>query len=237
MSATAATAVRRTPLHEVRVTAVLELTPRMRRVTVAGPSLTGLVVAPAQDIEVVLPDGSGHRVKRRYTIRSARPDAGEIDIDVLVHPHGPGGRWADAVAAGDDLSFFGPRGHLEVLPADWHLFIGDEAGVPAIAAVIEALPAGEAALVLAEVGDESDELPWTRAAGDLAVTWLHRGDTSPGTSDLFASAVGALAMPVGSARAYLLGESRAMVGLRPALARLGIEPGDTYLKGYWNRGR
>ena len=131
--------VRRTPQHQAAVTAVGDLTPRMRRITVAGPSLVGLPSTPAQDVELVLPDGAGRRVKRRYTIRSARPDAGELDIDALVHPHGPGGQWAGTVEVGDSVELFGPRGHLELRPAAWHLFVGDEAGLPAIAALLEVL--------------------------------------------------------------------------------------------------
>jgi NADPH-dependent ferric siderophore reductase len=231
------TAVRRTPNHPVTVTSVVDLTARLRRITVTGPTLAGLASEPAQDIEIVLPDGSGHQVKRRYTIRSARADAGELDIDALVHPHGPGGRWAAAVRPGDQLSFFGPRGHVEVTPAPWHLFVGDEAGLPAIGALVEALPPSEPAIVLAEVGDASDELAWTRDAGELTVSWLHRAGLAPGTPELFSAALGSIALPAGDGRAYLVGESRAMVALRPALAARGIDPGHTYLKGYWNRGR
>src|ERR1700722_7655977 len=84
------TSVRRTPLHPVTVTAVATLTPRMRRITLAADSLVGRVSAPAQDIEEVLPDGAGRRLKRHYTIRRVRPDLGELDIDALLHPHGPG---------------------------------------------------------------------------------------------------------------------------------------------------
>ncbi len=228
--------VRRTPTHSVTVTAVTDLTPRMRRITLAGPTLRDLAVTPAQDIEVILPDGdgvSGRRVKRRYTIRTARPDVGELDVDALVHPHGPGGRWAGATAVGAELEFIGPRGHLELRPAAWHLFVGDEAALPAFTALIEALPAAEAAIVLAEVGDASDELDLGRAD----VTWLHRGTDSAGGSERLAAALASFTHPDGLGRAYLLGESRAMVALRPAIEAHGISPENSFVKGYWNLGR
>jgi NADPH-dependent ferric siderophore reductase len=230
------TSIRRTPLHAVVVTGVVTLTPRLRRITVRGPSLIGLAVTPAQDVEVVLPDGMGHKVKRRYTIRYARPEVGEVDIDALIHPHGPGGRWAGAVAAGDEIEFYGPRGHLELRPAQWHLFIGDEAGLPAIAALVEALGAlGSSATVLAEVTGTTDEIDELNR-GPATVTWLHRGDQAPGEATRFVDALVALA-PRADGRAYLLGESRAMVALRPALGALGLTADRSYVKGYWNRGR
>jgi NADPH-dependent ferric siderophore reductase len=225
--------VRRTPSHSVVVTAVAPVTPRMRRITLRAPSLVGLTTTPAQDVELILADGTGHRAKRRYTIRNARPGLGEIDIDALVHPHGIGGRWAESAAVGDEFDLLGPRGHLELRPADWHLFVGDEAGLPAIAALLEALD--EPATVLAEVGDRSDEIELGRADG-ADVTWLHRGDEPPGGSAMFATALAAIS-PRSNGRAYLLGESRAMVALRPAIEALGIPADRAYVKGYWNLGR
>jgi NADPH-dependent ferric siderophore reductase len=228
--------VRRTPSHSVVVTAAAPITPRMRRITLRASSLVGLTTTPAQDVELILADGSGHRAKRRYTIRYARPELGEIDIDALVHPHGIGGRWAESAAVGDELELLGPRGHLELRPADWHLFVGDEAGLPAIASLIEALD--EPATVLAEVGDRSDEIE----LGGADVTWLyrndelHRNNEPPGGSALFANALASIA-PRSNGRAYLLGESRAMVALRPAVEALAIPADRSYVKGYWNLGR
>jgi NADPH-dependent ferric siderophore reductase len=237
VSAVAATSVRRTASHAVTVAAIVALTPRMRRLTLAGPSLAGLDVTPAQDIELVLPDGYGHQVKRRYTIRSARPSRAELDVDLLLHPHGPGGRWASTVAVGDELMFFGPRGHLELRSAGWHLFIADEAGLPAVASILESLPAGERAVVLAEVGDGSDRVPLVRPAAETDLRWLIRAGRPPGTVTLFERELDGLHAAAPAGRAYLLGESRAMVALRPHIVALGI-PGDhSYVKGYWNLGR
>jgi NADPH-dependent ferric siderophore reductase len=227
--------IRRTPLHDATVTAVRELTPRMRRITLHAPTLESS--RPAQDVELVLCDETGRRVKRRYTIRQFRAGNREIDVDALLHGHGgPGARWAAAANAGDPVQFFGPRGRLELRDADWHLFVGDEAALPAFAALIEALPATQHAVALIEVG-ASDELPMDRPAGEPAIRWLHRGDVAPGTPDLLARAIDDLPTPAGAGRAYLLGESRAVVSLRRHLAAHGIGGDRTYLKGYWNVGR
>lgn len=222
----------RTPAHSTRVSQVVGLTPRMRRITLAGESLRGLATRPAQDVEVILNEPSGRRVKRRYTIRNARPDVGEIDLDALVHGHGPGSSWAAAATPGDEVSFLGPRGKLELRPAAWHLFIGDEAALPAFASFIEALPADERALAVVEVGGPDDELPI-----GTDVQWVHRGDGPAGTPDLLTAALRSVIVPAGTGRAYLLGESRAVVALRPEVNALGVPEDQVFVKGYWNLGR
>jgi len=78
------------------VIAVRELTPRMRRLTVSAPTLRNQYPRPAQDVELLLTDDTGRRVKRRYTIRHSRSALGEFDLDALLHgtAHSPGARWA-----------------------------------------------------------------------------------------------------------------------------------------------
>jgi NADPH-dependent ferric siderophore reductase len=208
------------------------LTPRMRRVTVRSQALAGVAVRPAQDVELLLREESGRRVKRRYTIRHARPEAGELDLDVVLHGAGPGARWGAEAGPGDAVEFQGPRGKLELRPAPWHLLVGDESALPAIAAIAEALPPGEQAVAVVEVRDAADELP-VRGAD---VHWVHRGTEPAGGAALLRAALAGIAVPAG-ARGYLMGESRAMVALRPLLEGAGIEHDAIFLKGYWNLGR
>jgi NADPH-dependent ferric siderophore reductase len=188
-------------------------------------------VRPAQDVELWLRDDTGRRVKRRYTIRAARPAAGELDLDVLLHGDGPGSRWGATASPGDEIDFQGPRGKLELRSAPVHLLVGDESALPAIAAISEALPAGERAVAVIEVRDAEDELP---VAAD--VRWVARGGTPPGGADLLAAVLDELDIPVG-VRGYLMGETRAMVTLRATLEARGVEHEAIFVKGYWNLGR
>jgi NADPH-dependent ferric siderophore reductase len=226
--------VRTSPRHRAEVVAALPLTPRMRRVTIRAASMVGVPTRPAQDVELFLREDGGRRVKRRYTIRAARPDSGELDLDVLLHGHGPGSTWGATAAPGDAVEFQGPRGKLELMPADWHLLAGDESALPAIAAVCAALPVTEPALALIEVGDASDELPLAPTA---QVHWVHRGDRPPGTPGPLAAALGALALPPGAGHGYLMGETRSMVALRALLEARGLAHDAIFVKGYWNIGR
>jgi NADPH-dependent ferric siderophore reductase len=223
--------VRRTPPQQGTVLAASQLTPRMRRVTVHAETMIGVPILPAQDVELLLRETSGRRVKRRYTIRYARPDAGEFDLDVLLHGDGPGARWGADAQAGDALEFQGPRGKLELRSAPSHLLVGDESALPAIAAISEALPDDEPARALIEVGDAADELPVRADA-----SWVHRGATPPGGAELLAAALAETEIPQ-DAHAYLMGETRAMVTLRAVLEDRGVAHDAIFVKGYWNLGR
>ena len=232
--------IRRTPQHSATVIAVCDLTPRMRRLTVSAPTLRGLDPRPAQDVELLLTDDTGRRVKRRYTIRHARSGVGEFDLDALLHGTAlsPGARWAANAQPGDPIAFVGPRGRLELTGADWHLFVGDESALPAIAELVEALPPEQTAIAMLEVGDASDELPLRRPhGGELETHWIRRDGAQPGRPNLLSSGLAGLSPRPGSGHGYLLGESRAMVALRPRLRGLGLEDSAMYLKGYWNLGR
>ena len=232
--------IRRTPQHSATVLAVRDLTPRMRRLTVSAPTLRGVCLRPAQDVELLLTDDTGRRVKRRYTIRHARPGAGEFDLDALLHgtAHSPGARWAANAQPGDAVAFVGPRGRLELTGADWHLFVGDESAQPAIAELVEALPREQAVIAMLEVGDATDELSLCRPhGGELETHWIHREGAQPGQPDLLSTGLAGLRPRPGTGHGYLLGESRAMVALRPRLREHGLEDAAMYLKGYWNLGR
>lgn len=224
--------VRRSPVHTGTVVGNEPLTPRMRRVTVRADALQGLAVRPAQDLELHLREDSGRRVKRRYTIRHARPDVGEADLDVLLHGAGAGSKWGEQAGAGDQISFQGPRGKLELRNARYHVLCGDESALPAAAAIAEALPADETFIAVIEVRDAADELP---VPGD--VRWVHRGDHPPGTPELLLPEAAKIDVPHAWAQYYLLGETRSMVALRAMFESRGALHDTIFVKGYWNIGR
>jgi NADPH-dependent ferric siderophore reductase len=218
-------------IHQVAVVARERLTSRLVRLTLSGPALRGMRARPAQDIELLI-DDEGRRVKRRYTIRRLRPDAGELDIDVLLHDGGgPGSCWAAGAAVGDPAEFVGPKGKLELLAADWHLFAGDEAALPAIAALTEALGPRATTIVLGEIGGPEDEI----AIAASRLCWLYREGATPGERSPLPAALAELKVPGGVGRAYLLGESHTVHALRSRLAQLGISAERAFVKGYWNK--
>jgi len=232
------------PLAETRklhfeVASSTELTPHMQRLELTAAELDGFTYAPGQDVMVLVAAEGRKPVRRRYTIRFFDPARRLLTIDVVLHGDGPGERWVRSARPGDHIEGIGPRGKIFPNPeADWHLFMGDEAALPAILAMAESLPGdGEATLVL-EVPEAADEQE-VAAAARTRVSWLHRlarkaGD--PVTSLLVAEATD-VELPPGRGHAYLLGEASVVLALRERLASRGLPQDQISPKAYWGQGR
>src|SRR6478735_1989583 len=133
----------------LQVRAREQLTPLVTRVVVGGDDLLGFEFAPGQDVMLAVPVDGG-TINRRYTIRRADPATGTVDLDLVVHGDAPGARWASDAPLGSSIAAVGPRG--KVVPAtdaDWHLFVCDESGWAATAAMVESLTANERAVIVA----------------------------------------------------------------------------------------
>jgi NADPH-dependent ferric siderophore reductase len=121
---------------------------------------------------------------RTYTIRALRPELGEVDVDFVLHgATGPASAWAETATPGDEVVLIGPNARFPGSTGgfEWHppadasclLIAGDETAVPAICAIVEALPPGQRAHVLLEVPTPADALDVAAPAG-VTVTWLPR---------------------------------------------------------------
>jgi NADPH-dependent ferric siderophore reductase len=225
--------LRRTNRFQASVTELTDLSPRMRRIRLAAPELADVHWPLGCDIAIVLAGPDGREVRRRYTVRSATGDT--LVLDALLHGHGPGSDWASSVHHGDQATFFGPRGEIELPDADWLLALTDESGLPAIGALAEALGcdrSGERSIsVLAEIADEAERYPLPPNA---EVRWLTRDGHPAGSAELLTEALTEFGPPAGRGYAYVLGESRAVTQLRDALATVGLDRAAVYAKGYWN---
>jgi NADPH-dependent ferric siderophore reductase len=138
---------------------------------------------------------------------------------------------------GDRIEGIGPRGKIFPDPADdWHLFMGDEAALPAILAMAESLPGdAEATLVLEipEADDEQDVL----AAAHTRVSWLHRLGRTAGDAAALVAEAAEVELPPGNGHAYLLGEAKVVLAMREVLANRGLPQEQMSPKAYWGRGR
>jgi NADPH-dependent ferric siderophore reductase len=179
----------------------------------------------------------GAEVRRAYTVRAVDPIAAEIAVDFVYHgDEGIAGPWAASVRPGDTIDVQGPGGaYAPRTDADWHLFAGDEAALPAIALSLEALPADAVGLAFVEVGGSGDEIALVKPEG-VRLTWLHRGDDQPGRA--LAAAVRAAEWPDGIAHVFVHGEATAvMQDLRGHIrAERGVPPQFASISGYWRYG-
>lgn len=209
------------------VTEVLALSPRMRRIRLSSAQIAQQSWPLGCDIAIVLSEAD-REIRRRYTVRTVTGD--QLLVDAVLHGHGPGSSWAQSLQPGDPVRFFGPRGQLPLAEADWLLALTDESGLPAIASLAETL--GERPIsLLAEIADPGEQYP---LPGNVDVRWLPRAGRPAGHSELLAAALDRLELPGGTGYAYVLGESRAVIGLRDQLGRRGLDRGSVYAKGYWN---
>ncbi|RKN51101.1 siderophore-interacting protein [Micromonospora endolithica] len=232
-------------------------TPHVIRLVLGGAELVGLPVGAYTDHYikivfpvpgVVYPDPMDLAAIRRdlpaahwprlraYTVRAFDPVTAEMTVDVVHHgDQGVAGPWAAALRPGDPVHFTGPGGAYAPDPdADWHLLVGDESALPAIAAALARLPVGAPAVALVEVDGPADEQPLP-SPGAVRLTWLHRGTRPVG--EALVAAVRALEVPAGSGHAFVHGEATFVKELR-RLLRVGWEvPRERLsISGYWRHG-
>jgi NADPH-dependent ferric siderophore reductase len=260
MSTPTAQAPRRTrPQTVLEVLETSWLAPHMVRVVAGGPGFAELTtnastdkyvkiffakpelgLEPPYDVaalrETLAPEDLP--VTRTYTVRHVDEAAQSLTIDFVVHgDEGIAGPWAASARPGDRLVVRGPGGMYAPDPtADWHLLVGDDSALPAIAAALEAMPRDAVGSALVEVAGEADVQPLDAPAG-VEVTWLFRGDAPAGTTTLLPDAVHALPWRDGRVQVFAHGEREAMKALRRVFAARGVPREDLSLSGYWAYGR
>jgi NADPH-dependent ferric siderophore reductase len=235
--------IKRRKLQVLRVT---DLTPRMRRVTLHGPELTGFISLGTDDhvkllfattpeeqaaLEDFTPGGDSYGPRpamRDYTPRRYDPVSGELDIDFVLHGDGPAATWAEQVQPGQSLYIAGPRGSMIVPDIfDSYLLIGDETALPAISRRLESLQAGRRALVVVEIQDDA-ERQTLESQAHIEVVWVVRGQ-----QDLM-QVVAGLQLPAGELYAWVATEAALSRKLRRVLLDdLGVNEAAMKAAGYW----
>ncbi|MCP1497748.1 NADPH-dependent ferric siderophore reductase [Pseudomonas migulae] len=241
-------------MHEIKrrrleVLRVVDLTPRMRRITLGGPELKGFISLGSDDhVKLLFPQNAAEQAAletlvlgagkdsgpmpamRDYTPRRYDLDALELDIDFVLHGDGPASTWAEQARPGQFLHIGGPRGSMIVPDMfDSYLLIGDETAIPAIARRLEGLAANRRALVIIEVenGAEQQRL---ESPAQVDVIWVLR---EGGRNNLLTT-VKQLQMPGGNLYAWVATETKVSRQIRRVLLdEHGLN--DQFVKavGYW----
>ena len=151
-----------------QVTHIVRLSPSLLRVTLGGDDLGDFYSASFDDhmkvffpapgeLRPALPTLGGEGpvfaagvarptardfTPRRYRAAEAATSA-QLDVEFALHEAGPATEWAARAQVGHYLGIGGPRGSM-IIPAyfDWHLLVGDDTALPAIARRLEELPDG-----------------------------------------------------------------------------------------------
>ena len=165
----------------MEVVSVAKLTPRLVSVLVRGDALDGFrIEAPTGHVKVfLLADGQDDPAVRTYTPVRFDEASKTLELQFVLHGAGPASEWAERAAPGDTLAVAGPGGRftLDETAAHWWL-AADESAIPAVATLLEALPATATADVHIEVADADDEIAFDSPA-KTTVSWHHRRSPRP----------------------------------------------------------
>jgi NADPH-dependent ferric siderophore reductase len=142
--------------------------------------------------------------------------------------------WAAAAAPGDAVALWGPRSAFEPSTAtDWYLLVADDTGLPAVAAILDSLPAGTPVRVVAEVDDEEDRQPLPAGDG-IEVDWCYRRGAPAWTSTLLVDAIRATQWWPGQAYAWGGAGSHCITAIRRHIRdERGLPPTAVSITGYW----
>ena len=240
---------------EASVVSVARLSPSFVRITFAGCGAVSsggydhriklLLARPGQD-RPVLPEAEDwygawcampldvRPIMRTFTIRSQDGDL--LDVEFALHGDtGPASAFARDARPGDRLGIIGASAGEERLamhynPGDAQSFLlaGDDTALPAVASILEALPATASAQVFLQVPDPADVRDLSTAA-DVKVDWSVRTG--------LADAVRRAPLPEGTPYAWVAGESALVRDVRAYLVgERGWSAKTNYFGGYWKAG-
>jgi NADPH-dependent ferric siderophore reductase len=215
--------------RELTVLRVETPSPQVRRVVLGGESLADFVSASFDDhMKMFFPSGAEF-VGRDYTPRSFDRASRELVVEFALHGDGPAADWARQAQPGQPITIGGPRGSFIVpLDFDWHLLVGDETALAAIARRLEELPAGSRAIVRLYV-DAADRRPLASAA-QVDLQWA---DDEAALLD----AVRVLELPAGFGYAWCAAEAGVAAQARRILVdEKGHDRRAIRAASYWKRG-
>ena len=123
--------------HMVMVTAIHEVSPRYRRLTMDSQGLFEFFTPqPAGYLMINLTD-RGSKAQRAYTIHGTT--ASSFLLDFVIHdPAGPGSQWARQATLGTQVSVTEPLYHVDIPSSSHALIIADTSALPAAATIVQA---------------------------------------------------------------------------------------------------
>ena len=157
--------------------------------------------------------------------------------DFVLHgDEGRASRWAGQARVGEVIELAGPRDGYAIDPErGGHVLVGDSTSLPAIAAILEALPADVPVLAFVEVADREEASLLPVRTGSEPVL-LVSGDRPAGTTGQLLQAVREARLPP-SPQAWVAGEATMMRAVRDHLIKeRGIDAKAVAASGYWRLG-
>jgi len=205
------------------------------RLLLPTPGSNELVMPAWNGNEFLLADGSRPAI-RTLTPRRFDETALELDVEVVLHGSGIASEWAERAQPGDTVAISGPgRGYTVDASAPAFVLAGDETAMPAIAQLLETVPARAPIEVHIELAASNARIPLPEHPG-ATVSW-HDATTGDPPGEALVNAIRRAAIPE-DARVWAAGEAAAMQRIRRHLFdERGIARAQTTIRGYWKVGR
>lgn len=245
-------------IHRGIVSSTTTLTPNLTRITLGGTGVadflsTGIgdeyvrVFFPHGDdpTDVSLPvpagewwetpEGAPEAPMRTYTISGVRPDAGELDIDFVLHQAGIAGPWAASAEPGHVVGLNAPTGLYSPPPGiTWQVLVADLTGLPAVARIAADAPAGVRTRIVLEVPRAEDQFDF-ETGRDVEVTWVIGGNGhGPSALGQLVRGIVDERLPLDEGYVWVAGETVALRDARKYLRKeLGLPASRFKVVGYW----
>lgn len=211
----------------------LPLTPRLRRVSLRVDDPEALRIAAGADSAVgVYFNATSPDEGRTYSVR--RRDGDLIDLDVVLHPGGPGSTWAQSTEPGDRVRLDHARAWYRPPPgAAWQLLVTDLSGLPATARILEEAAPTVSITLVVEVADHHDLDYLPRRPGVTLIPSLGTGNGF--TPSRLIELVGEVDLPT-RGYCWFAGEADASRQVRKHLRGRGWTTDQYDITGYWRAG-
>lgn len=172
---------------------------------------------------------------RSYTVRAWDPTTSQLTVDFVDHRAGFAADWARQAAPGQAVYLTQARGWYDPpAGARWQLLVGDMTALPALGRILEQLPAGQRAYVIAEVIADADRQD-LHSYAEVSYRWLTGAGHGLSPSAL-ARAVTDFDWPTGPGYVWFAGEAAESRAVRKFLRReLGWATHRYRSLGYWRR--
>jgi NADPH-dependent ferric siderophore reductase len=204
------------------------------KVFLPGPGQHNVDLPPADEDGFMLPPAAGQPrpVTRTFTPLAWDEDSRRLDIEFLLHGHGPASQWAAGAKEGDNLAVSQPRRRYDVLPdSRWLLLAGDESALPAITTILHDIEPALETGVIVEVEEPGREVDLP-ARPQVVV---RSADQRPGAALL--AAIADRELPAGPGQVWAACEARGVRDIRAyLLGTRGLPAARVLTRGYWRDG-